>query len=72
MKLRKGDILCVVRLDRLGRRMMKLVELIIDFKTKGIEFVALENNLDTTTPIGMSVKQICETIGLVVLYFIGV
>jgi len=27
-KLRKGDIICVVRLDRLGRRMMKLVELI--------------------------------------------
>ena len=26
-KLRKGDIVCVVRLDRLGRRMMKLVEL---------------------------------------------
>ena len=43
-KLRKGDTLCVVRLDRLGRRMMKLVELINDFKSKGIEFVALENN----------------------------
>ena len=58
-KLRKGDILCVVRLDRLGRRMMKLVELINDFKTKGIEFVALENNLDTTTPIGMLLFNIC-------------
>ena len=58
-KLRKGDTLCVVRLDRLGRRMMKLVELIIDFKTKGIEFVALENNLDTTTPIGMLLFNIC-------------
>ena len=44
-KLRKGDTLCVVRLDRLGRRMMKLVELINEFKEKGIEFVSLENNL---------------------------
>ncbi|HAT9215902.1 TPA: helix-turn-helix domain-containing protein [Legionella pneumophila subsp. pneumophila] len=58
-KLRKGDTLCVVRLDRLGRRMMKLVELINEFKTKGIEFVALENNLDTSTPMGMLLFNIC-------------
>lgn len=57
--LRKGDTLCVVRLDRLGRRMMKLVELITEFKTKGIEFIALENNLDTSTPIGMLLFNIC-------------
>ena len=58
-KLRKGDTLCVVRLDRLGRRMMKLVELINEFKTKGIEFIALENNLDTSTPMGMLLFNIC-------------
>lgn len=58
-KLRKGDILCVVRLDRLGRRMMKLVELINEFKTKGIEFISLENNLDTSTPMGMLLFNIC-------------
>ena len=58
-KLRKGDTLCVVRLDRLGRRMMKLIELINDFKSKGIEFVSLENNLDTSTPMGMLLFNIC-------------
>lgn len=58
-KLRKGDIVCVVRLDRLGRRMIKLVEMILEFKSKGIEFVALENHLDTTTPIGMLLFNIC-------------
>ena len=58
-KLRKGDILCVVRLDRLGRRMMKLVELINDFKVKGIEFVSLENNLDTSSHMGMLLFNIC-------------
>jgi DNA invertase Pin-like site-specific DNA recombinase len=58
-KLRKGDILCVVRLDRLGRRMMKLIELINDFKSNGIEFISLENNLDTSTPIGMLLFNIC-------------
>ena len=58
-KLRKGDTICVVRLDRLGRRMAKLVELINEFKTKCIEFVALENNIDTTTPIGMLLFTMC-------------
>jgi len=52
-KLRSGDTICVVRLDRLGRRMIKLIELINDFKDKGIEFVSLENNIDTTTNMGM-------------------
>lgn len=58
-KLRKGDTVYVVRLDRLGRRMMKLVELINDFKAKGVEFVSLENNMNTTTPIGMLLFNIC-------------
>ena len=58
-KLRKGDSICVVRLDRLGRRMAKLITLINDFKTKGIEFVALENNIDTTTSMGMLLFSMC-------------
>lgn len=58
-KLRKGDTICVVRLDRLGRRMLKLVELINDFKNKGINFVSLENNIDTTTSMGMLLFTMC-------------
>lgn len=58
-RLRKGDTICVVRLDRLGRRMSKLIELISDFKDKGIEFVSLENNIDTTTPMGMLLFTMC-------------
>ena len=58
-KLRKGDTICVVRLDRLGRRMMKLVELINEFKEKGIEFISLENNIDTSNPIGMLLFNVC-------------
>ncbi len=58
-KLRKGDIVYVVRLDRLGRRMIKLIELINDFKSREIEFVSLENNIDTTTSIGMLLFNIC-------------
>jgi len=58
-KLRRGDIVCVVRLDRLGRRMMKLIELINDFKDKGIDFVSLENNMNTGTPMGMLLFSMC-------------
>jgi DNA invertase Pin-like site-specific DNA recombinase len=58
-RLRKGDTVSVVRLDRLGRRMTKLVELINGFKKDGIEFISLENNIDTTTPIGMLLFTMC-------------
>ncbi len=58
-KLRKGDTVCVVRLDRLGRRMGKLIDMINDFKEKGIDFVSLENHIDTTTPIGMVLFSMC-------------
>ena len=58
-KLRKGDTLYVVRLDRLGRRMIRLVSLINEFNDQGIEFVSLENNLDTTTPMGMLLFNMC-------------
>ena len=58
-KLRAGDTVCVVRLDRLGRRMLKLIQLIKDFKEKGINFVSLENDIDTTTPMGMVLFSMC-------------
>ncbi|CAL7961252.1 hypothetical protein MIDIC_280002 [Alphaproteobacteria bacterium] len=61
-KLRKGDTICVVHLDRLGRRMMKLVELINNFKEQGIDFVSLENNIDTTSSMGMLLFTMCASL----------
>lgn len=58
-KLRKGDTICVVRLDRLGRRMIKLAEMILDFKERDIDFESLDNKIDTSTPIGMLMFNIC-------------
>ena len=58
-RLRKGDKIVVQRLDRLGRRMIKLIELINNFKEREIEFVSLENNIDTKNPIGMLLFSIC-------------
>ena len=51
-KLRPGDIVCVVRLDRLGRRMIKLTSLINELHEKDVQFISLENNIDTTTQWG--------------------
>lgn len=58
-KLRKGDTICVVRLDRLGRRMSKLIGMINEFKEKGVNFISLENHIDTTTPVGMVLFSMC-------------
>src|ERR1700704_3996843 len=58
-QLRRGDTVCVVRIDRLGRRMIQLATMINDFKEKGIHFIALENNIDTTTPMGMLLFSMC-------------
>ena len=58
-KLRSGDTFCVVRLDRLGRRMLKLVTLINELKEKQVNFVALENDIVTTTPLGMVLFSMC-------------
>jgi len=57
--LRTGDTVCVVRLDRLGRRMIKLAEMILDFKEREIDFESLDNKIDTSTPIGMLMFNIC-------------
>lgn len=51
-KLRRGDTVCVTRLDRLGRRMISLINFINDFKKREINFVCTEHNIDTSSPMG--------------------
>ncbi|GEN35942.1 recombinase family protein [Aneurinibacillus danicus] len=50
--LREGDTLVVYKLDRLGRSTFKLLELTQEFEKRGIEFVSLRDNIDTSTAIG--------------------
>ncbi len=50
--LRKGDTLVVWRLDRLGRSLRQLVELVNDLQEAGIEFKSLVEAIDTTTATG--------------------
>ena len=50
--LRKGDTLVVWKLDRLGRSLPHLVELINGFKEQSIQFRSLQENIDTGSGIG--------------------
>ena len=49
---RPGDVVCVVRLDRLGRSLKELLETVEDFKARGLEFRSLEERLDTSSAAG--------------------
>ena len=51
-KLRKDDTLVIYDLKRLGRNSKQLISLAEEFNKKGIGLVSLNENLDTTTPIG--------------------
>jgi DNA invertase Pin-like site-specific DNA recombinase len=50
--LRDGDILLIWKLDRLGRSLRHLIEVVTDLAQRGIGFKSLQENLDTTTSSG--------------------
>lgn len=50
--LRKGDTLAVWKLDRLGRSVKQLVDLIGDLHSRGVQFKSLTDAIDTGTPSG--------------------
>ncbi|MBT1171211.1 recombinase family protein [Bifidobacterium sp. SO4] len=56
--LREGDVVVVWRLDRLGRSVQNLVELMNRFQQMGVGFVSLNEAIDTTTPGGILVFNI--------------
>ena len=49
---RRGDVVCVVRLDRLGRSLRQLLETVELLKEKGIGLMSLEERIDTTSAAG--------------------
>ena len=56
--LRRGDVLVVLDLDRLGRLAGELITLIDELGERGIGFRALNSPMDTTTPAGRAFLQI--------------
>lgn len=51
-QLRDGDTLVVYKLDRLGRSTFKLLELTAELEHKGVEFISIRDNIDTTSAVG--------------------
>lgn len=62
--LRTGDSLIVWRLDRLGRNLADLVRIVNDLENRGVWFVSLTEQIDTTSPSGKLVfhlfASLCE------------
>lgn len=50
--LRKGDVLTVWKLDRLGRSTIQLMMLLNDLHERGVDFKSLTEGIDTTTSFG--------------------
>jgi DNA invertase Pin-like site-specific DNA recombinase len=50
--LRKGDVLTVWKLDRLGRSTIQLMLLLNDLHERGVDFKSLTEGIDTTTSFG--------------------
>lgn len=56
--IRDGDVVIVWKLDRLGRSLKHLIDLVAMFREKGVEFVSLNDNIDTTTIHGRLIFNI--------------
>lgn len=50
--MRKDDVVIVFRLDRLGRSLKDLIDIINIFKDKGVHFKSISENIDTATSTG--------------------
>jgi DNA invertase Pin-like site-specific DNA recombinase len=50
--LRAGDALVIWKLDRLGRTVKGLVDLVAELQGRGVQFRSLTDGIDTTTPAG--------------------
>ncbi len=55
---RPGDTLVVWRLDRLGRSLRHLIETVADLEQRGVAFMSLTENINTSTPGGRLVFHV--------------
>ena len=52
-KVTSGDAIVVTAIDRLGRSLKDLIDIITLLKNKGVSFISLKEQMDTNTDIGM-------------------
>jgi DNA invertase Pin-like site-specific DNA recombinase len=60
--LRTGDVLVVVKLDRLGRSLAHLISTITELDKRGVQFCSLGEGIDTTTASGRLLMHILGAI----------
>lgn len=58
MRENKFDAIMVTKLDRIGRSLKHLLSLFDEFQSKGISFIAVTQNIDTSTAAGRLQMQI--------------
>lgn len=61
-QLREGDKVVVMRLARIGRSVKHLIELKEFFESKKVDFVSLNENIDTSTAVGKLIFHMLSSI----------
>lgn len=60
---RAGDVVVVTKLDRLGRSVKNLCEIVEDLAERDIDLRVLDQGLDTSTPAGRLMFHVLSAIG---------
>lgn len=60
--LRSGDMLVVYKLDRLGRSLKNLVEIIDDLTRRGVVITSIKDNIDASTATGRMMINLFATL----------
>jgi DNA invertase Pin-like site-specific DNA recombinase len=56
--VRAGEVFCVYKLDRAGRSLLHLLEIVEDLKSRSVGFKSVNEAIDTTTAAGNMLFQI--------------
>jgi DNA invertase Pin-like site-specific DNA recombinase len=60
--LRSGDRVVIYKLDRISRSTKHLIDLSEYFEKRGVEFVSIQDSIDTSTPMGRFFFRILASI----------
>ena len=61
-RARKFDVVIVARFDRFARSVSHLLRALEEFKALGIDFVSLNESIDTSTPMGKMILTVLAAV----------
>jgi DNA invertase Pin-like site-specific DNA recombinase len=61
-RLGEGDVLVCTKLDRIGRSVRNLTDVVTDLGKRGVDIVILDQGIDTTTPAGKFMFHIMASV----------